>query len=170
MLLVLHQDGERSECPYCKKFGSKSNQCRGLEKFIKSIRIYCKNAMYGCKKILPYNKKSEHEQMCPHALCNCPYPSSEFEEEAEEGDREVLGKDDDDTLLGTLQVVMTDPNVLDCSICFEPLSTPIYQVLHLSLIFCVCYIYIKSVTELFQPVNVAIAMCLMCYDSLYPIP
>ncbi|PWA58238.1 Aminotransferase-like mobile domain-containing protein [Artemisia annua] len=117
---------ERSECPYCKKIGSKSNQCRGLEKFIKSIRIYCKNAMYGCKKILPYSKKSEHEQMCPQALCNCPYPSSEFEEEAEEGDGEVLGKDDDDNLLGTLQVVLNDPNVLDCSICFEPLSTPIY--------------------------------------------
>ncbi|PWA81993.1 Aminotransferase-like mobile domain-containing protein [Artemisia annua] len=262
---------KRSGCPVCKKkIGSKNNKCRGLEKFIKSIsRISCKNAMYGCKKLVPYSKKSEHEQMCPHAPCKCPYPScyfsgssknlyhhiqiqhaasttsftyntefaidvgidqkqiflqelyknvifilihevqnhgrdvtvncvgvgtlknsfayrlaaksmdtksmdstltleyvrevytewskltpkltvpleyadndgllslfvciekrisSEFEEEAEEGDGEVLGNDDDDdNPLGTLEVVLTDPKVLDCSICLEPLSTPIYQ-------------------------------------------
>ncbi|GKE16399.1 aminotransferase-like mobile domain-containing protein [Tanacetum coccineum] len=256
-------------CPFCDmKIGSRRNHCRGLEKFIKSISsISCKNAKYGCKKIMPYSKKSEHEQMCPHASCNCPFPScyfagssknlyhhfriqhaaftipftystpfsidvdidqkhiflqelhknvifilnhevrehgrdftidcvgvgtlktsfvykltaksmdtrhkmksvpevytewskltpekdyltvpfefagygallsldvcikkisisSEFDEEPEQVAGEVHGNDDDDNPLGSLQVVLTDPSVLDCSICLEPLTTPIYQ-------------------------------------------
>nr|GEW17522.1 aminotransferase-like mobile domain-containing protein [Tanacetum cinerariifolium] len=256
-------------CPFCDmKIGSRRNHCRGLEKFIKSISsISCKNAKYGCKKIMPYSKKNEHEQMCPHASCNCPFPScyfagssknlyhhfriqhaafttpftystpfsidvdidqkhillqelhknvifvlnhevrehgrdftidcvgvgrlktsfvykltaksmdtchkmksvpevytewskltpekdyltvpfefagydallsldvcikkisisSEFDEEAEQVAGEVHGNDDGDNPLGSLQVVLTDPSVLDCSICLEPLTTPIYQ-------------------------------------------
>ncbi|GJX96467.1 hypothetical protein Tco_0352265 [Tanacetum coccineum] len=41
---------------------------------------------------------------------------------------EALRNNDDDNLLGSLQVVLTDPDALDCSNCQEPLTTPIYQV------------------------------------------
>nr|GEU46862.1 aminotransferase-like mobile domain-containing protein [Tanacetum cinerariifolium] len=56
-----------------------NNRCRGFEKFIESISsISCKNARFGCKKTVPYNNKSKHEQSCPYAICSCPYPSCSF--------------------------------------------------------------------------------------------
>lgn len=68
------------KCPFCSTpIGSSNNRCAGLEKFIESIsRISCKNAKYGCKKTGAYSKKGEHEQMCPHAICNCPHPLCPF--------------------------------------------------------------------------------------------
>ncbi|KAL6531852.1 E3 ubiquitin-protein ligase siah2 [Orobanche minor] len=70
----------KRKCPFCcMPIGINDNRCRGLEKFIESIcRISCKNVKYGCKKTMPYSEKSRHEQMCPHATCNCPHPSCSF--------------------------------------------------------------------------------------------
>lgn len=70
----------KRRCHFCyKPIGINNNPCWWFEKFIKSVsRISCKNFRYGCKKKIPYGKKSEHEQMCPLARCFCPYPSCHF--------------------------------------------------------------------------------------------
>lgn len=66
-------------CLCCMPIGINNNRCRGFEKFIESISsISCKNAESGCKKTVPYNKKRNHEQSCPHATCFCPHPSCSF--------------------------------------------------------------------------------------------
>ena len=66
--------------------------------------------------------------------------SSEFEVEAEEIE-EVFGNEDNDIANGALKVVLTDPSVLDCSICHEPLCTPVFQVYHFLF---VVFLYINA--------------------------
>ncbi|XP_071731084.1 uncharacterized protein [Rutidosis leptorrhynchoides] len=70
----------KGKCPFrCTEIGYNYNHCRGLEKCIESIsKISCKYANLGCKKMIPYGKKSEHEQMCPYATVNCPFSSCQF--------------------------------------------------------------------------------------------
>ncbi|PWA63195.1 Aminotransferase-like mobile domain-containing protein [Artemisia annua] len=53
-------------------------RCSGLEKFLQSINILCKYAHNRCIKTMPYSKKIEHEQVCQHVTCFCPYPSCSF--------------------------------------------------------------------------------------------
>lgn len=67
----------KRKCPSCcLPIGY--NRCRAIEKVIESIRVSCKNSRYGCKETMPYSKKNEHEQTCPHATCYCPHPSCPF--------------------------------------------------------------------------------------------
>ncbi|XP_024977728.1 putative E3 ubiquitin-protein ligase SINA-like 9 [Cynara cardunculus var. scolymus] len=67
----------KRKCPSCcMPIGY--NRCRAIEKVIESIRVSCKNSRYGCKEMMPYSKKGEHEQSCPHATCFCPHPSCPF--------------------------------------------------------------------------------------------
>ncbi|KAI3669675.1 hypothetical protein L6452_41007 [Arctium lappa] len=67
----------KRKCPSCcMPIGY--NRCRAIEKVIESIRVSCKNSRYGCKETMPYSKKSDHEQTCPHATCFCPHPSCPF--------------------------------------------------------------------------------------------
>lgn len=49
-----------------------------MEEFLKSVKVPCLNSKYGCKKILSYGKKLEHEQSCPHEACYCPLPGCDF--------------------------------------------------------------------------------------------
>ncbi|KAI7739371.1 hypothetical protein M8C21_010714, partial [Ambrosia artemisiifolia] len=67
----------KRKCPSCcMPIGY--NRCRAIEKVIESVKVSCKNAHYGCKTTMTYNKKSEHEQMCPFVTCFCPHPSCPF--------------------------------------------------------------------------------------------
>ncbi|PWA89709.1 Aminotransferase-like mobile domain-containing protein [Artemisia annua] len=67
----------KRKCPFCNM--RIDIRCRGLEKFLQSINILCKFAHNGCTKTMPYSKKIEHEQVCQHVTCFCPYPSCSFE-------------------------------------------------------------------------------------------
>ncbi|KAL3640404.1 hypothetical protein CASFOL_015372 [Castilleja foliolosa] len=54
------------------------NRCRAIENVIESIRISCPNMRYGCKKLLTYNKKLDHEKTCNYSPCSCPYPGCAY--------------------------------------------------------------------------------------------
>ncbi|XP_076911530.1 putative E3 ubiquitin-protein ligase SINA-like 6 [Bidens hawaiensis] len=67
----------KRKCPCCcMPIGY--NRCRAVEKVVESVKVSCKNARYGCRRILTYNKQPQHEQMCKHATCFCPHPSCPF--------------------------------------------------------------------------------------------
>ncbi|XP_076958033.1 putative E3 ubiquitin-protein ligase SINA-like 6 [Bidens hawaiensis] len=82
----------KRKCPCCcMPIGY--NRCRAVEKVVESFtktniirdlnlsnvtKVSCKNARYGCRRILTYSKQAQHEQMCKHAACFCPYPSCPF--------------------------------------------------------------------------------------------
>lgn len=67
----------KRKCPSCcMPIGY--NRCRAIEKVIESIKVSCQNTRYGCKETIPYSKKFEHEQTCPHATCHCPLSSCPF--------------------------------------------------------------------------------------------
>ncbi|GJX43136.1 aminotransferase-like mobile domain-containing protein [Tanacetum coccineum] len=49
---------------------------KGLENIFKSVIVPCKNN--GCNMAMLLRYQNEHEQVCPHATCFCPYPSCPF--------------------------------------------------------------------------------------------
>ncbi|PWA83528.1 Aminotransferase-like mobile domain-containing protein [Artemisia annua] len=76
--------------------------------------------------------------------------SSEFEVEAEEIE-EVFGNEDNGIANGALQVVLTDPGVLDCSICHEPLCTPVFQCQNGHLACCLCCSNVETICPICYP-------------------
>ncbi|GKC04299.1 aminotransferase-like mobile domain-containing protein, partial [Tanacetum coccineum] len=65
-------------CPFCYTSTGcyNYNHCEGLENFFKSVIVPCKND--GCNMAMLLRYQNEHEQVCPHATCFCPYPSCPF--------------------------------------------------------------------------------------------
>ncbi|GAB2240286.1 hypothetical protein Droror1_Dr00020804 [Drosera rotundifolia] len=62
----------KNECYSC--FSRKSlNRCRAIEKVIESLKAPCCYAEYGCKTVMSYCRKHEHEKACTHAPCSCPF-------------------------------------------------------------------------------------------------
>ncbi|GJU45627.1 aminotransferase-like mobile domain-containing protein [Tanacetum coccineum] len=117
-------------CPICYPLGYKFTRCRGLEVAIESIgRILCINETLAAAYS---NKKSEHEQMLPpHSFQEdddelIPIQDVEpdllmSEEEEDEDKLELMGKNQQQHTTNNeneaLQVVLDDPNILDCMIC-----------------------------------------------------
>ncbi|GKB14769.1 aminotransferase-like mobile domain-containing protein [Tanacetum coccineum] len=65
-------------CPFCYTSTGcyNYNHCKGLENIFKSVIVPCKNN--GCNIAMLLRYQNEHEQVCPHATCFCPYPSCPF--------------------------------------------------------------------------------------------
>lgn len=69
-------------------------------------------------------------------------PMEEMEEEAHES------SDKEDKTDGQLSVILSDPDVLDCLICFEPLTLPVFQVFLLfSHLYFVCVVIFGRVFD-----------------------
>lgn len=69
-------------------------------------------------------------------------PMEEMEEEAHES------SDKEDKTDGQLSVILSDPEVLDCLICFEPLTLPVFQVFLLfSHLYFVCVVIFGRVFD-----------------------
>ncbi|GJT82791.1 aminotransferase-like mobile domain-containing protein [Tanacetum coccineum] len=127
-------------CPICYPLGYKFTRCRGLEVAIESIgRILCINETLAAAYS---NKKSEHEQMLPpHSFQEdddelIPIQDVEpdllmSEEEEDEDKLELMGKNQQQHTTNNeneaLQVVLDDPNILDCMICSNLLFPPVFQ-------------------------------------------
>lgn len=60
-----------NRCPSCC-WPIGYNRCRAIEKVIESVKISCRNMKYGCKEMLMYCNKHEHEKSCKFAPCSCP--------------------------------------------------------------------------------------------------
>lgn len=66
-----------NKCPSCcGKIGY--NRCRAIEKVIESVRVSCGYLKYGCKEMVIYCKKHEHEEICIFAPCSCPFLDCKF--------------------------------------------------------------------------------------------
>lgn len=63
-------------CPLC--YTSTGCYSKSLETIIDTAIIPCKNAKRGCQVRMRLSDHSEHEQICPHATCFCPYLSCPF--------------------------------------------------------------------------------------------
>ncbi|KDP22664.1 hypothetical protein JCGZ_02506 [Jatropha curcas] len=65
------------KCPTCS-LPIGYNRCRAIEKVLESVRLSCQNLKYGCKEIVNYSKKVDHEKICSHAPCFCPSSGCSF--------------------------------------------------------------------------------------------
>ncbi|GJR26139.1 histone-lysine N-methyltransferase ATX2-like protein isoform X1 [Tanacetum coccineum] len=74
----------------------------------------------------PRSKEPSYGGLLSLSVCIRKCISSQFEVEADEVE-DVFGNEDNDIANGALQVVLADPGILDCSICHEPLCTPVFQ-------------------------------------------
>ncbi|OIT04948.1 PREDICTED: E3 ubiquitin-protein ligase SINA-like 7 [Nicotiana attenuata] len=60
-----------NKCPSCC-WPIGYNRCRAIEKVLESVKVSCMNKIYGCKEILSYGKKTDHENTCTYVPCTCP--------------------------------------------------------------------------------------------------
>ena len=80
------------------------------------------------------NDEEEEEEEEPRGLeIEHPQIETTTEEEEEDNNNNNVVEEDNETVeSGTrdrsISVTLTDPDVLDCCICYEPLSAPIFQV------------------------------------------
>ncbi|XP_065848660.1 E3 ubiquitin-protein ligase SINA-like 10 [Euphorbia lathyris] len=65
------------KCPSCL-LPIGYNRCRAIEKVLESVKVPCQNLRYGCREMVNYSKKFEHEKMCNHAPYSCPVSSCKF--------------------------------------------------------------------------------------------
>lgn len=66
-----------NRCPTCS-WPIGYNRCRAVEKIFESIKICCGNVKYGCKEMVKYSDKSNHENSCIFAPCSCPMPECNY--------------------------------------------------------------------------------------------
>ncbi|KAL9256764.1 E3 ubiquitin-protein ligase SINA-like 10-like protein [Drosera capensis] len=67
----------KNRCPSCcRKLGP--NRCRAIEKVIESVKVSCCYVNYGCKALINYCQRHEHEKICIYAPCSCPFSSCLF--------------------------------------------------------------------------------------------
>uniref|UniRef100_M1BDZ5 RING-type E3 ubiquitin transferase n=1 Tax=Solanum tuberosum TaxID=4113 RepID=M1BDZ5_SOLTU len=66
-----------NKCPSCC-WPIGYNRCRAMEKVVESVKVSCVNKMYGCKEILSYSKKTDHENACIYVPCSCPSHGCDF--------------------------------------------------------------------------------------------
>eukprot|EP00388_Colpodella_angusta_P004408 GDKJ01014580.1.p1 GENE.GDKJ01014580.1~~GDKJ01014580.1.p1 ORF type:complete len:285 (-),score=49.98 GDKJ01014580.1:65-919(-) len=71
-------------CPVCRS--SVINiRCRALEKIVETIgEVECRFAKYGCKSVVPYFEKKNHEAKCQHRSIACFHLGCTFEGSSEE--------------------------------------------------------------------------------------
>ncbi|KAJ4706971.1 E3 ubiquitin-protein ligase [Melia azedarach] len=73
-----------SKC--CSKLADRCPSCclpvgfrnRAIEKILESSKVLCQNAKYGCREIMIFNDRHNHETKCGYAPCSCPLSSCEF--------------------------------------------------------------------------------------------
>ncbi|KAK7412848.1 hypothetical protein VNO78_04520 [Psophocarpus tetragonolobus] len=59
------------KCPMCLNFiGDK--RCRALESVMDSVKTPCSYTKHGCKAVVRYSEKREHEKTCTYVPCVCP--------------------------------------------------------------------------------------------------
>ncbi|KAI5009417.1 hypothetical protein ZWY2020_011554 [Hordeum vulgare] len=64
---------KKKACGVCSR--PVSRRCHGMERVVESMVVPCSNAAHGCTAMLMAyggDKKTEHEEACPHAPCFCP--------------------------------------------------------------------------------------------------
>ncbi|XP_060187349.1 putative E3 ubiquitin-protein ligase SINA-like 6 [Lycium barbarum] len=66
-----------NKCPSCC-WPIGYNRCRAIEKVLESVKVSCTNKRYGCKEILTYSKKTDHENTCIYVPCSCPFRGCDF--------------------------------------------------------------------------------------------
>ncbi|KAK4366317.1 hypothetical protein RND71_014197 [Anisodus tanguticus] len=66
-----------NKCPSCC-WPIGYNRCRAIEKVLESVKVSCINQRYGCKEILSYSKKTDHENACIYVPCSCPFRGCDF--------------------------------------------------------------------------------------------
>lgn len=66
-----------NKCPSCSSWIG-NDRCRAVEKILESIKIPCQNMKYGCREMVFYCKKHEHEDICIYGPCSCPLPDCDF--------------------------------------------------------------------------------------------
>ena len=49
-----------------------------MENVLESLKVSCVNNRYGCKEILSYSKKTDHENACIYVPCFCPSHGCDF--------------------------------------------------------------------------------------------
>ncbi|XP_019087476.1 PREDICTED: E3 ubiquitin-protein ligase SINA-like 7 [Camelina sativa] len=60
-----------NKCPSCASPVG-HNRCRAMESVLESVFVPCRNAKFGCTKIVSYAKESIHEKECTFTQCSCP--------------------------------------------------------------------------------------------------
>jgi E3 ubiquitin-protein ligase SIAH1 len=58
-------------CPLCRSSFTNIRPFTA-EKLARQVTVTCKNSSSGCKKLLPWQEREEHESGCDYALGNCP--------------------------------------------------------------------------------------------------
>ncbi|XP_038893917.1 E3 ubiquitin-protein ligase SINA-like 10 [Benincasa hispida] len=71
----------QNKCPSCN-LAIGNIRCRAIEKVLESIKIPCRNAIYGCKMTMSLNE-IDHETSCTHEPCFCPLDDCTFVGSAE---------------------------------------------------------------------------------------
>ncbi|KAL3525505.1 hypothetical protein ACH5RR_013877 [Cinchona calisaya] len=67
----------RNKCPSCS-WPIGYNRCRAIEKVLESVKVSCRNLMYGCTCIVKYCHKLEHDHRCIFTPCSCPLLNCNF--------------------------------------------------------------------------------------------
>lgn len=67
----------QNKCPSCSQSIDYS-RCLALEKVVESIKVPCSYANGGCRSILPYADRLQHEDTCVYSPCFCPMSSCSF--------------------------------------------------------------------------------------------
>ncbi|KAK4602028.1 hypothetical protein RGQ29_011201 [Quercus rubra] len=67
----------KNKCPSCF-WPIGYNRCRAIEKVLEAVKIPCQNSKYGCKEVVSYSRKSDHEKTCIYAPCSCPLSHCKF--------------------------------------------------------------------------------------------
>ncbi|KAG0619560.1 hypothetical protein M758_4G147900 [Ceratodon purpureus] len=59
-------------CPSCSTPIEQYIRCRAIESVIDTLRVECKHARHGCKTMVKYSKKDEHDSWCGYQQMECP--------------------------------------------------------------------------------------------------
>ncbi|GJR88998.1 aminotransferase-like mobile domain-containing protein [Tanacetum coccineum] len=100
----------------------------------------------------PMSKELRYGGLLSLYVCIRKCISSQFEVEADEVE-DVFGNEDNDIANGALQVVLADPGILDCSICHEPLCTPVFQCQNGHLTCCLCCSKVETICPICYPLG-----------------
>ncbi|XP_015583003.2 E3 ubiquitin-protein ligase SINA-like 10 [Ricinus communis] len=65
------------KCPSCS-LPIGYNRCRAIEKVLESVKLPCHNLKYGCKEMVSYSKKLDHDKICNNTPCSCPLSGCSF--------------------------------------------------------------------------------------------
>ncbi|CAK9317993.1 unnamed protein product [Citrullus colocynthis] len=72
----------QNKCPSCS-LAIGYIRCRAIEKVLESIKVPCRNTVYGCKMTMSLNEINDHEPSCTYEPCSCPFDDCTFVSSAE---------------------------------------------------------------------------------------